>query len=262
MLGVAACGGDDGGEPAAVAIESAPTGDGQFELTVPESVEAGLVRLEFQNGTEEDAEAQLAAPRRRPYGRRGAGGDRLRGREDPDWLHAEGGVGMIAAGRSGAVELVLEEGTYHVIDTGEPEGDDVQSHAESGATAMLEVSEGDDDAELPEVDASIEMADFEFVTDGLKAGTNRFLLENTGEELHHTLVVPINEGATFAAGQGVHDLGGRRPTVHRRSTSRSSRGRRCSTAAASRSTSWSSPPVGTRSSASSPIGRAGRRTSR
>ena len=112
-------------------------------------------------------------------------------------MTAEGGVGTIAPGASGAVELVLEEGTYHVIDTGEPEGDDVQSHAESGATATLEVTSGDDDAELPEVDASIEMADFDFVTDGLQAGTNRFLLRNTGEELHHTLIVPINEGATF-----------------------------------------------------------------
>ena len=76
----------------------------------------------------------------------------------PDWLLAEGGVGQIEPGATGAVELVLEEGTYHVIDTGEPEGDDVQSHAENGATTTIEVSGGDDDAELPEVDASIEMA--------------------------------------------------------------------------------------------------------
>ena len=199
VLGVAACGGDDGGEPVAVAIESAPAGDGQFELTVPESVEAGLVRLDFRNGTEEDAEAQLL---RLDDGHTVEEALAAIASEDgkiPDWLHAEGGVGMTKPGESGTVELVLEEGTYHVIDTGEPEGDDVKSHAESGATAMLEVSEGDDGAELPEVDASIEMADFEFVTDGLEAGTNRFLLSNTGEELHHTLVVPINGDAAFAA---------------------------------------------------------------
>ena len=197
VVGVAACGGDDdGGEPAAVAMEVAPAGDG-FELTVPESVEAGLVRLEFTNGTEDGAEAQLL---------RLADGHTVEealaaiDSEDgkiPDWLTAEGGVGTIDPGASGAVELVLEEGTYHVIDTGTPDGDDVESHAKNGATATLEVTGGDDDAELPEVDASIEMADFEFVTDGLKAGTNRFLLRNTGNELHHTLIVPINEGATF-----------------------------------------------------------------
>ncbi len=195
-VGVAACGGDDGGEPTAVPIEVAPAGDG-FELTVPESVEAGLVRLEFQNGTGDDAEAQLL---RLADGHTVDEALAAIASEDgkiPDWLTAEGGVGSIAPGATGSVELVLEEGTYHVIDTGEPDGDDVQSHAESGATATLEVTSGDDDAELPEVDASIEMADFEFVTDGLQAGTNRFLLRNTGEELHHTLIVPINEGATF-----------------------------------------------------------------
>ena len=199
MLGVAACGGDDdGGEPVAVAIESAPAGDGRFELTVPESVEAGLVRLEFQNGTEEDAEAQLL---RLDDGHTVEEALAAIASEDgkiPDWLHAEGGVGRSSRASTGAVELVLEEGTYHVIDTGAPEGDDVKSHAESGATATIEVSGGDDGAELPEVDASIEMADYEFVTDGLEAGTNRFLLENTGEELHHTLIVPIKGDATFA----------------------------------------------------------------
>ena len=198
MLGVAACGGDDEVVPATVSVEVAPAGDG-FELTAPASVEAGLVRLEFHNGTEEGADAQLL---------RLADGHTIDealaaiASEDgkiPDWLTAEGGVGTIEPAATGVVELVLEEGTYHVVDTGEPEGDDVQSHAESGATATLEVTSGDDDAELPEVDASIEMADFEFVTDGLKAGTNRFLLSNTGEELHHTLIVPINEGAAFDA---------------------------------------------------------------
>ena len=197
VVGVAACGGDDGGEPTAVPVEVAPAGDG-FELTVPESVEAGLVRLELRNGTEDDAEAQLL---------RIADGHTIdealatiasEEGKIPAWLTAEGGVGTIAPGATGAVELVLEEGTYHVVDMSEPQGDDVQSHAEEGAIATLEVTSGDDDADLPEVDASIEMVDFDFTTDGLQAGTNRLLLENTGEELHHTLIVPINQGATFA----------------------------------------------------------------
>ena len=158
LLGVAACGGDDdGGEPQVVAIESAPAGDGRFQLTVPESVEAGLVRIEFSNATEEGAEAQLI--------RLDDGHtieevlESIASEEGtiPDWFQAEGGVGQIEPGTTGAVELVLEEGTYHVIDTGEPDGDDVKSHAENGATATIEVS-GGDDAELPEVDASVEMA--------------------------------------------------------------------------------------------------------
>ena len=62
---------------------------------------------------------------------------------------------------------------------------------------MFTVS-GNDEGELPEVDASIEMADYNFITEGLKVGSNRLLLTNTGEEIHHTLAVPINEGATIA----------------------------------------------------------------
>ncbi len=199
LLGVTACGGDDGSsEPAVVALESAPAGEGRFELTAPEAVEAGLVRLEFRNGTEEGAEAQLL---RLDDGHTVEEALEAIAAEDgkiPDWLHAEGGVGQIEAGTTGAVELVLEEDTYHVIDTGEPDGDDVQSHAEQGAVATLEVSGGDDDAELSEVDASIEMADYNFVTEGLTAGTNRLLLSNTGDELHHTLILPVTEGAEFS----------------------------------------------------------------
>ena len=197
-LGVAGCGGDDdGGEPAVVAIESAPAGDGRFELTAPESVEAGLVRIEFSNATEEGAEAQLLRLEDGHTVDEALAAIAAEDGKIPDWLLAEGGVGQIEAGTTGAVELVLEEGTYHVIDTGAPDGDDVMSHAENGATTTIEVS-GGDDAELPDVDASIEMGDYNFVTDGLKAGSNRFLLSNTGDELHHTLIVPIREGATFA----------------------------------------------------------------
>ena len=198
VLGLAACGGGDGGDEAQVlSLELASTDGGRFEITGGAPVKAGLVRLEYRNGTEEQADAQLLR----------FDGDHtieealaVIGSEDgstPAWLHAEGGAGQIAAGAIGVAELVLEEGTYYLVDVGEPEGDDVPSHAESGATTTLEVTSGDDDADLPEVDASIEMADFNFVTDGLKAGANRVLLRNTGDEIHHTLVVPIQEGATM-----------------------------------------------------------------
>jgi hypothetical protein len=198
VLGFAGCGGDDGGtERQVLSFELASTSGGAFEITGGGPVEAGLVRVEYRNGTEEQADAQLL---RIDDGHTVEEALTVIGSEDgvtPGWLHAEGGAGQIAAGATGIGELVLEEGTYYLVDVGEPEGDDVPSHAESGATATIEVSGGDDDADLPDVDASIEMADYNFVTDGLKAGANRFLLSNTGEEIHHTLIVPIEEGANF-----------------------------------------------------------------
>jgi hypothetical protein len=180
-----------------LSFELTSTSGGAFEITGGGPVEAGLVRVEYRNGSEEQADAQLL---RMDDGHTVEEALTVIGAEDgvtPGWLHAEGGAGQIAAGATGIAELVLEEGTYYLVDVGEPEGDDVPSHAESGATATIEVSGGDDDAELPDVDASIEMADYNFVTDGLKAGANRFLLSNTGKEIHHTLIVPIEEGANF-----------------------------------------------------------------
>jgi hypothetical protein len=195
VLGTAACGGDDGGEAQAMTAEVTSTGDGRFELTAPESLEAGLVRLEFTNSTEDQADAQLVR----------VDGDHsldevlavFESETTPDWINATGGAGQIAPGATGVAELVLEEGTYYLADLGSPPGDNPPSHAENGATAMFTVS-GDDGGELSEVDASIEMADYNFVPEGLKAGKNTLLLTNTGKEIHHTLAVPINEGATMA----------------------------------------------------------------
>ena len=198
VLAMAACGGDDGGgEPQVLSFELTPLSGGAFEITGGGPVEAGLVRVEYKNSSENTADAQLIQ----------MDGDQTvadaleaiasESGVTPDWLHAVGGAGQIAVGATGVAELVLDEGTYHLVDVGEPDGDDVMSNAENGATTTIEVSGGDEGAELPAVDASIEMADYNFVPDGLKAGTNRFLLTNTGEEIHHTLMVPITGDATI-----------------------------------------------------------------
>lgn len=198
VLGMAACGGDDGGtEPQLLSFELTSTSGGAFEITGGGPVEAGLVRVEYKNATENPADAQLI---RVDGDQTVADALEAIGSESGvtlDWLHAEGGVGQIAVGVTGVAELVLEEGTYYLVDVGEPEGDDVMSNAENGATTTIEVSGGDDGAELPDVDASIEMTEYNFVTDGLRAGANRFLLTNTGAEIHHTLMIPILGDATF-----------------------------------------------------------------
>ena len=198
VVGTTACGGDDGeGAPQLLSVELRSSGGGAFEIVGGGPVEAGLVQLEYENATEEQADAQLL---RMDGDHTVADALEVIGSESgvtPDWLHAEGGAGQIAAGATGVAELVLEEGTYYLVDVGEPEGDDVPSHAESGATMTLEVSGGDDGAELPAADASIQMADYNFVTEGLRAGANRFLLTNTGKEIHHTLMVPIQGDATI-----------------------------------------------------------------
>ena len=199
-VGISACGGSDS-EPQSLVLELTSASDGTFAISKPDPVKAGLVRLEYQNSTEDQADAQLL---RIDDGHSLADAlEVLNGDTTPDWLHAAGGAGQIFPGATGVAEIVLEEGTYYLVDVGEPEGDQVPSHAESGATAAIEVAEGDDDAELPEVDASIEMAEYNFLPEGLKAGANRLLLSNTGKEIHHTLMVPIDGEATI---EDVHDF--------------------------------------------------------
>lgn len=39
--------------------------------------------------------------------------------------------------------------------------------------------------------------EYDFVFDGLKAGTNAVRFENTGDELHHALFFPMSKGATI-----------------------------------------------------------------
>ena len=55
------------------------------------------------------------------------------GAPDPGVAARGGRLGPSKGGETGTVTQVLEPGTYHVIDTNEPEGEDVPTFAESGA---------------------------------------------------------------------------------------------------------------------------------
>lgn len=199
-LGGGCGGGDDESEPSTLAIEATQPAQGRQEFVVPESVEAGAVEIRLTNSSKVPREAQLI---RLDDDHTLDEALEVIGSEEedaqiPDWLHAEGGVGTTAPGAAGTATVVLDEGTYYLVDTASGNEDDAESNFKLGAQATIEVSEGDDDAELTEVAPSIEMNDYSFVTEGLKQGTNRFVLKNTGDELHHTLAFPITEGATLA----------------------------------------------------------------
>ena len=50
--------------------------------------------------------------------------------------------GQTKAGSSGRASQRLAPGKYYILDTGEPEGENVKSYAETGATAAFEVTGG------------------------------------------------------------------------------------------------------------------------
>lgn len=186
-----ACGSDDeegggGGEPTAVAIEISESGKAST-VKVPDTVEAGLVEVSFENSGKAPHSAQLvrvdgdqtAAQVKQVTG--GEGGI-------PDWLHGAGGIGTVAPGQSGTATVLLEPGTYYAQDD---EGDE-------GGIAKFEVTGEAAEAELPSTDATIVASEYKFTTDGLKAGANRVTFDNAGEELHHAIAAPINDGKTIA----------------------------------------------------------------
>jgi hypothetical protein len=127
-----ACGDDDDGDasstPAKVAIELTDEGKGKFGLRAPPSVDAGLVELSLRvpagaathdaqlvkvegNRSAADVVAALPGP----------------GKPIPKWLSLAGGVGQTNRGAVGRSVQNLQPGRYVILDTDEPEGDNVKS---------------------------------------------------------------------------------------------------------------------------------------
>jgi hypothetical protein len=206
----AACGSDDdssdGGsssesaEPAAVTFETTEPSKGRVAISGPASVEAGVVEITLENSGKGPHDAQIL----RVEGNRSAEQvisstiDSGEGAPIPDWVTDGGGLGAVAPGQSATVTEVLKPGTYYVLDTESAEGSQ-EPNARRGGVAKLEVTgEAVADAELPDTDATITAEDFSFETAGIVAGSNRLTFENTGEQLHHVIALPIAKGSTIA----------------------------------------------------------------
>lgn len=185
-------------EPQKLSIEITAAGEGEFELTAPESIEAGLVEIELKN-SDEDAphEAQLI--------RIEEGGDveeffeaiqSEEGAPIPDFAQDPGGVGTTAPGETRSVTQVLEPGSYVIFDSEEPEGEDVEANYENGAQATLEVTGEAVEGELPETEGRIVADEYSFETEGLVEGENTVTFENAGEELHHVIAFPFTNDET------------------------------------------------------------------
>ena len=199
--GLAACGDDDSGgsEATNVPITISDAGGGKFSLTAPKTVEAGVAEITLTTPpgkTAHDAQfVRVEGDHSRAEVLRFLGQE---GAPTPPWLFAAGGPGSTAGGKSSTVTQNLEPGKYFIVDTGEPEGDDVPSFGEQGAVSELEVTGEASDGELPKTDATITAKDFSFTTSGLEPGLNEVTFDNTGKEIHHVVIAPFAKGATFA----------------------------------------------------------------
>lgn len=211
-LTVTACGDDDddsdkgakSADSRSLPIRVTKAGKDEFRVRAPKSVKAGVVRITLTTppGKRTSHDAQLV---------RVAGNHTVddvlkvlarEGGPTPRWMIAAGGVGLTKGGRSATVTQELKPGKYFILDTGEPEGDDVPSYAESGATAELRVRGPASTAKLPMAPATITTDDgadtYTITASGLTPGKNTVEFTNDGRELHHVIAFPYNKGTTLA----------------------------------------------------------------
>lgn len=197
----AGCGSDDdegdsgggGGEsqsakPSKLAIEASGSAK-KPTLTVPKSVEGGVVEIEFTNSAKGDHGAQLilAKDGHTPAEALKVGnawGEN--GKPLPDWVVPAGGVGSVPSGTTATVTQELAPGKYSVVDL------------DSDANTELEVTGDSGAGELASDGGTIDATEYEFSSTGLKAGKSRVLFDNVGGEPHFIAGIGIRPGSTIA----------------------------------------------------------------
>lgn len=175
-------------------IRTAAFSAADFSFTGPASVEEGTTTFTLNNTGAEAHHMQLVKIE----------GDHTleellaAGETVPEWAEESGGPGVAMPGESSNATFELEEGKYALLcfvpnAQGTP-------HVALGMSRELTVTSSDDEefADLEEADVEVEMVDFGFedVPDTLEAGETKFKVTNGGEQIHETVLVQLNEGAT------------------------------------------------------------------
>ncbi len=209
---VAGCGEDDepASEPAAPAAPAAPasfaieaTADGKTKkkLTFPTTVKAGLVTLTLKNSDTSFRSAGIVRLLDDHTVDEFEKAVDEEGAPIPAWIEDGGGIAGVKPGQTRSVTQVLAPGRYGITDDESEEGQE-KSNSDRGARGEFTVTGPPSEAELPAQPATLTVTDdgkdeYGFEFDGLKAGRNEVRFENTGKELHHALMFPINKGKTL-----------------------------------------------------------------
>jgi uncharacterized cupredoxin-like copper-binding protein len=205
---VAGCGDEGKGKAAAkpTAFPITATADGKKKaLEFPSTVKAGLVTMTLTNSDKIARSAGIV--RLLGYHTvdeyRAAIETDKEGAPIPNWIEDGGGVSTVQPGETGRVTQVLAPGRYGIADDESTEGEgEGASLASLGAKGEFTVTGKASDAELPAQPATLTATDdgakkYGFEFKGFKAGTNNVRFENTGHQLHHAVIFPINKGKTI-----------------------------------------------------------------
>jgi hypothetical protein len=199
LVAVGGCGEEEAAKTTSMAIAVTEPSNHRFAYSAPRSVAAGLVELRLKNRGKEPHKAQLwrilddhsvkaAMAARRPL---------------PEWLITAGGVSVTAPGEASSAIQRLSPGRYFIAGSG----------GERGRVAPFTVTGKESDAKLPEADASIVYREYNFSSDGVRAGPNSIEFHNEGLEPHHAVVAPVKPGSSvrelrqFLRGKGKIPVG-------------------------------------------------------
>lgn len=172
---------------------------GKYAFEFPSDIKGGAMQIVLQNEGKEPHDLQLA---------KAVDGytveelaEQAAAENEPlaEWVKAAGGVGNTAPGQSNQVALELEPGDYWYFCTVSSEGAGEQpgvGHGTNGMAGEFTVGE-DSGATLAEPTATIDATEYTFESAGFTAGENTVRVSNNGAQLHHALVFPLAEGATF-----------------------------------------------------------------
>jgi hypothetical protein len=199
ILVVAGCGGSD--DPTKVAVQLTENGKTDFSISAPAEIEGGAVQLTLDNsGNEAPHNAQLIQiGEGHTYAEAKPIIDSEEGVDIPEWIRGYGGVGQVNPGETGTATVELDEGHYALRD-------DADNGSNDPAATEFDVKETND-ADLPDTDATVTAAttdsddpahEYEWETEGLKAGLNTLTFDSQGEKaLHIIAAAPVRGDATL-----------------------------------------------------------------
>lgn len=117
----------------------------------------------------------------------------------PEWAQLYGSV-TAEPGQSTSYVVKLTPGNYVLLSFGQAE--DGPPDAAQGMIATLTVTEVQAEvaeADLPQADAEISMADYTFVVNNkIEVGEQMLRVNNTGKELHEVVIYRLKEGVSMA----------------------------------------------------------------
>src|SRR5437763_9160814 len=189
-----ACSSDDNKPVSLTVNASEPTAD-QFKFDLPATVDGGVVKIDCKNTGKQPHELQLArvtdgtTPEQFQKDVLEAEGTPI-----PDYLLGAGGAGITPPGATTTFTQKLEAGTYIYFCT---LGDGDAVHYKHGMLGSLKIQGDKGKGDLPKADASVKAKEYGFDISGLKAGANTVSFENTGQQFHHALFIPMAAGATL-----------------------------------------------------------------